>query len=305
MQNNFTKKEAESIIHWYDKNKRSLPWRDTNNPYDVWLSEIMLQQTRIEAVKDKFIQFKEALPTIQDLADCEEDTLFRLWEGLGYYNRARNLKKCATIIHQELNDIFPTHYEELIQLPGIGDYTASAIASICANEAVMAIDGNVLRILARYIEEKRDIRDKNTIQELRNILSPIYQYSLSFSSLNQGLMELGETICIPKGKPLCSICPLSKKCLTHTHSTYAEIPYRSPLKKRRIEKRTVLIVRDYHNFLVHKRPAHGLLANLYEFINVEGHLSKKESLHIIQKLGYAPTHIHSLPQAKHLFKCLN
>ena len=249
-------KDAKEIAEWYQKNKRQLPWRDTNNPYDVWLSEIMLQQTRIEAVKPKFLLFKQTLPTIQDLANCEDDALMRLWEGLGYYSRARNLKKCAITLVEHYNAQLPEEYKALLKLPGIGPYTAGAISSIAYGLPAAAVDGNVMRVLARYFEITEDIRNETLKKKIEQTILECFQKDSTpsfVSNLNQGIMELGETICVPNGEARCSICPLQHTCKAHLHETTDTIPYRSALNQRKIIERTLFIIRDGDQFLIHKR----------------------------------------------------
>lgn len=296
--------DAKAITEWYQKNKRQLPWRDTNNPYDVWLSEIMLQQTRIEAVKPKFLLFKQTLPTIQDLANCEEDALMRLWEGLGYYSRARNLKKCAIALVEQYNAQLPEDYKALLKLPGIGPYTAGAISSIAYGLPAAAVDGNVMRVLARYFEITEDIRSDTLKKEMEQTILECFQEDSTpsfVSNFNQGIMELGETICIPNGEAKCSICPLQHTCKAHLHETTDTIPYRSALNQRKIIERTLFIIRDGDQFLIHKRADKGLLAGLYEFIGVDAHLNKKEVIQEVEKHNIHPTHIKRLEDAKHIF----
>ena len=300
----FERETAEHLVSWYDKNKRKLPWRDTGNPYDVWISEIMLQQTRIEAVRDKYALFRKELPTIQDLAACEDDKLMRIWEGLGYYSRARNLKKCAQILVEKYEGKLPADVEKLKSLPGIGPYTAGAIGSICFGLPVYAVDGNVLRVLARYFEIRDDVRDLKTVSEIRDTLRSIYENkepSPFFSALNQGLMELGETLCVPNGLPRCGDCPLKNRCRTHAKGCYEEIPYRSPLKPRKIINRTLLVIRDGDSFQLHKRSASGLLAGLYEFPGVDQTLTKEEVEKETEKMNFEPLCIKALPDSKHIF----
>lgn len=302
-----TSKTAEEIVLWYNANKRSMPWRDTGNPYDVWLSEIMLQQTRIEAVKQKYEAFKKALPDIPSLASCEDDPLMRLWEGLGYYSRARNLKKCAITLVNEYQGQLPKNYEALTKLPGIGPYTAGAIASIAYDLPVPAVDGNVLRVLARYFAIQEDIRNdavKNTIQDTIQSLYTAKQKKGFFASLNQGLMEIGEVVCVPNGAPHCEQCPLKKECMAKKKNLWDAIPYRSSLKERKIVNRTLLILRDGDSFLLHKRADKGLLAGLYEFVGIDDHITEKQALQEVQKLGAMPVRITHLPQGKHIFSHL-
>ncbi len=299
-----SREDAEAVIRWYDRNKRDLPWRDTGDPYDVWISEIMLQQTRIEAVREKYLRFKEELPDIRSLAECPEDKLMRLWEGLGYYNRVRNLQKCAKYLCEQENGTLPADYRKLLALPGIGTYTAGAIASIAYHLPCPAIDGNVLRVLARYFGIREDIRQERTVNYIRDLLLPVFEEELSCSSLNQGLMEIGEVICLPKGMPKCDQCPLQSSCTAYREQTAGEIPYRSSLKKRKIVERTILVIRDGDRFLLRKRPDTGLLAGLYEFPGIDGHHSKKDTVTCVEEMNYHVLKIHPLPDAVHVFSHL-
>lgn len=293
---------GNQLIKWYRQNKRSLPWRDTGNAYDVWLSEIMLQQTRIEAVKPKFYLFKETFPTIEDLSKADDDLLLRVWEGLGYYSRARNLKKCAQILVEQYNCKLPEEYDQLIKLPGIGPYTAGAITSIAYHKPHSAVDGNVLRIFARLFEITDDIRDTKTKDNIQNIIdSYLKNHPEQTSDFNQGCMELGEVICVPNGNPKCDICPIHEFCLASIHHKTETIPYRSPLNKRKIINRTLLIIRDGNHFLVHKREKNGLLAGMYEFIGVDSFLTKNEIITTLEKQNIHPLKIKKLPDAKHIF----
>lgn len=297
-----SKKDANKLCTWYENNKRSLPWRDTGNPYDVWLSEIMLQQTRIEAVKEKFILFKKELPTIKDLSLCDDDKLMRLWEGLGYYSRVRNLKKCAIELVSNFNGQLPKEKEILLKLPGIGPYTAGAISSIAYNQTNPAVDGNVLRILTRLFLDTRDVRDDKVKKEYEEYLfNLLNSYQISPSSFNQGLMELGELVCLPNGEPHCKECPFNHICKAYLEDKTDSIPYRSKLSQRKIIHRTLLIVRDGNQFLIHKRPSKGLLANLYEFIGIEETLTKKEVISFLEDKNIYPTRIKKLPNSKHIF----
>lgn len=296
--------DAIALVEWFNENKRALPWRDTGDSYDVWLSEVMLQQTRIEAVREKFIQFKQTLPAIENLANVDDDVLMRLWEGLGYYNRARNLKKCAQEVLTRFSGKLPETYDQLVTLPGIGPYTAGAIASIAFGEAVPAVDGNVMRVLARVFEDRRDVRKTETKQWYEECIHSLFdlKHDPNFvSSLNQGLMELGEVVCIPNGKPLCDKCPFCKHCLSCIHHTYDEIPYRSALRKRKEVKKTIIVVRNGDRFLIHKRSMNGLLAGMYEFFNVDTHLVQKDVIAYLTSLGFEALHVKALPSSKHLF----
>lgn len=296
--------DALALASWYKENKRALPWRDTDDPYDVWLSEIMLQQTRIEAVREKFILFKKELPTIEALANCEEDRLMRLWEGLGYYNRARNLQKCAKVLTDQYGGKLPADYNTLLSLPGIGSYTAGAIASIAFHIAVPAVDGNVLRVLARYNKDTRDVRDQQVKKETEEIIRTLFNnppVKAQAHLFNQGLMELGETICLPKGTVHCEKCPWSSSCIANKENLTDVIPYRSANKQRKIIHRTLLIIRDGNRFILHKRADKGLLAGLYEFIGIDKTLSASEARKETEKLGFHALHIKELPSSKHIF----
>lgn len=299
-----TLEDAQQLNTWYTSNKRALPWRDTGDPYDVWLSEIMLQQTRIEAVIPKFLAFKQDLPDIPSLAACSEDHLMRLWEGLGYYSRARNLRKCAIVLMEQYGGKLPSDDKSLLKLPGIGPYTAGAIASIAFGQAVPAIDGNVLRVIARVCHITDDVRDPKTHEKVEDLLSDIYQANQPagfYQNFNQGLMELGETLCAPNGAPVCEQCPWKWICVCHQTDDWNRIPFRSALKKRKIVERTLLVIRQQNTFLLHKRPKTGLLAGLYEFPGVDRYLTEDEAMEEVKKMGFAPVKIKSLPEAKHIF----
>ncbi len=296
--------DAVHLANWYEKNKRQLPWRDTGNPYDVWLSEVMLQQTRIEAVKEKFKLFQKELPTITDLANCEEDRLMRLWEGLGYYSRARNLKKCARMLVEEYGGELPADYPTLLKLPGIGPYTAGAIASLAFGIPVPAVDGNVMRVLSRYFADEQDIRQATVRKMYEEMIRNLFLEKMDNSFVrnwNQGVMELGETICIPTGSPNCMNCPFFASCCARKEGKIDTIPYRSRLKDRKIVERTLLVIKDGEHFLIHKRPTKGLLAGLYEFYGVDCYMTKEMAIQEVEKLGVYPLHIKVLPEAKHIF----
>ncbi|MGI6007787.1 MAG: A/G-specific adenine glycosylase [Ruminococcus sp.] len=293
-------KIVSPLTEWYKENKRDLPWRKEKNPYYIWISEIMLQQTRVEAVKPYFERFIKALPTVQDVAECEEGRLLKLWEGLGYYNRVRNIQKAAVQIMDQYGGKFPDDYEKLLLLPGIGDYTAGAIASIAFNLPVPAVDGNVLRVISRLEESEEDILKQKTKSRIRRELTEIMPLE-SPGIFNQSLMDLGAAVCLPNGIPRCDICPLKDLCLAGQHQRTAEIPVRKKEKKRRIEEKTVLIIQDGDHMALRKRPKRGLLAGLYEFPNCEGHLSEEKALRSVRQYGLTPLWIQPLPEAKHIF----
>ena len=281
------------LLNWYQRNKRSLPWRQDRDPYHVWVSEIMLQQTRIEAVIDYYHRFMERIPTIEALSRISEDELLKLWEGLGYYSRARNLKKAAIKIMNEYGGKFPTTYFQILSLPGIGDYTAGAIASICFNLKEVAIDGNVMRVFARVNYLDIDVSNPKTKKEIGALIQEILPDNPG--DFNQALMELGEIICIPGGIPKCSICPLQKNCLAHQCGKETLIPKKIVKKEKPVEEYTILLIR-YHSFFAVKKRTEGLLKNMWEFPNEEGFLTKKDISKIVPgskniQRGISNTHI--------------
>ena len=296
---------TEPLLAWYEKNKRDLPWRKEVSPYRVWVSEIMLQQTRVEAVKPFFERFLNRLPSVQDLAECPEDELLKLWEGLGYYNRVRNMQKAAIQVVEQHGGTFPADYEALLALKGIGSYTAGAIASIAYQIPVPAVDGNVLRILTRVAEDDTDIMKASFRKQVEEQLTA-YMQSDAFDAkrsgdFNQALMELGATVCVPNGAPNCEQCPWQELCQARKKNRILELPVKSKAKERRIEKRTVFVIRDGERVAIRKRPKKGLLAGLYELPNVEGHLSQDEALEYAKACQLAPLRIQKLPEAKHIF----
>lgn len=288
------------LLDWYRQNARILPWREEPAPYRVWISEIMLQQTRVEAVKPYFERFMQALPAIQDLAEVPEDRLLKLWEGLGYYNRARNLKKAAQVIVAEYDGEMPAEYEELQKLPGIGSYTAGAIASIAYGRPVPAVDGNVLRVISRVLASRRDILKQSTKKWMETELIRTIPADEA-SRFNQGLIEIGAIVCIPNGQPKCNECPLRTLCLAKREGLTGEIPVKTKPKQRRIENRTVAIIECDDHVQLQKRPDSGLLASLYELPNAEGHLRSDELADVFDLAATDIIEIEPLAAAKHVF----
>lgn len=291
---------AEPLLAWYDRGRRILPWREEPTPYHVWLSEIMLQQTRVEAVKPYYERFLKELPDIESLAGVEEEKLLKLWEGLGYYNRARNLKKAAMQIVIDYDGVMPGTYEELVKLPGIGSYTAGAVSSIAFGNPVPAVDGNVLRILARLRIDDRDILDakvKKAVEEELAVVMPTDRPG----DFNQALMELGAMVCIPNGMAKCEECPWKELCQARKEGRVLEFPKKAPKKPRSIEEKTILVLQDAEKVALHKRPAKGLLAGMYEFPWLEGHRSEKQVLEYLEELGMKAIRIRKLEPAKHIF----
>lgn len=290
---------TKCIVEWYQQNKRILPWREEKNPYLVWVSEIMLQQTKIEAVKEYYARFIAELPTIADLAKVEEEKLLKLWEGLGYYNRARNLKKAAMQIETEYGGAIPTTWEQLKKLPGIGEYTAGAIASICFGEKVPAVDGNVLRVMARLTGSKKNILLTDTKKQVTALLTKIMPEEAG--DFNEGLMELGETVCIPNGSPYCEICPLKTFCIAKSKGETMELPVREKNLCRKKEERTVFLLTKQGKIAIQKRKETGLLSGMYEFPNVLGKLEEKEINQLLEAWKLKGKTIVRKGEKKHIF----
>lgn len=288
------------LLLWYDGHARILPWRENPTPYRVWVSEIMLQQTRVEAVKPFYERFMDRLPDIRSLAECQEDTLLKLWEGLGYYNRVRNLKKAAMIIEERFGGRMPENYEDVISLPGIGPYTAGAVLSIAYGQQVPAVDGNVFRVVMRLTADDSDITKPSVRRKVEDALLQVMPEGRA-GDFNQALMELGAVVCVPNGEAKCEECPLIGLCKGHRIGNYMDFPKKPPKKARRLEDKTVLVIRDGERLAIRKRTARGLLAGLYEFPNVEGHLSEEEALEQVKRFGLSPLRIQRLPEAKHIF----
>lgn len=274
---------VDKLLNWYRDNKRELPWRFDKDPYHVWISEIMLQQTRIEAVLSYYKRFMAQLPTISSLAKVDEDKLLKLWEGLGYYNRARNLKKAAVIIMEEYGGVFPTTYSEIIKLPGIGEYTASAICSICFGEKQVTVDGNVMRVFTRFYNDSSNVSKDSTKKNIRDFLLSVVPDDAG--DFNEGLMELGEVICIPNGIPRCSICPLREECQSNKNANYFLFPVKDEKKMKEEVEMTVIIPIWNNQTIVRKRKNPGLLHNLYEFPNVLGSKSIFEIKDLSSEFG--------------------
>lgn len=291
---------VEPLTEWYRQNKRSLPWRDRHNAYYTWVSEIMLQQTRVEAVKPYFHRFIEELPDVAALAECPEEKLLKLWEGLGYYNRVRNMQYAAQTVMQEYDGVLPDSYESLLSLKGIGNYTAGAIASIAYDIPVPAVDGNVLRVITRITENDGDIMKQSVKHQIEKQLQEIMPKTAP-GDFNQALMELGAVVCVPNGEPKCGECPVAFCCGAGMHGTAENFPVKTHKKDRKMEDRTILIIQDGEKTAIRKRPSKGLLAGLYEFPNARGHLSQNEVLELTREMGLEPLHIEALQEARHIF----
>ena len=291
---------GEPLIRWYRENRRDLPWRQQPSPYHVWVSEIMLQQTRVEAVKPYYQRFLAALPAVKDLAEVPEDQLLKLWEGLGYYNRVRNMQKAARQVMADYGGEFPVTYEGIRSLAGIGSYTAGAIASFAYGLPKPAVDGNVLRVIMRLTGDDSDIMKQSTKKQVEEKLEPVIPADAA-SDFNQGLIELGAMVCVPNGQPKCGACPLAGMCRARIEGRIEELPVKTRAKERRIEERTILVFRDGEKTAICKRPDKGLLAGMYELPNYPGHMSRKEVAAYSKEIGLMPVRIKKLPEAKHIF----
>lgn len=305
MIDNFDLKQlVEPLQNWFKGNARVLTWRENPTAYYVWISEIMLQQTRVEAVKPYFDRFIKELPDVKALAECPEDKLLKLWEGLGYYNRVRNLKVAANQIMEEYGGVIPSEYNELLKLKGIGHYTAGAIASIAYGKEVPAVDGNVLRVISRVTADDSDIMKQSVRTHMEELLLEVMNdedAKVVPSAFNQALMELGATVCVPNGEPHCEDCPWKELCEAKRQNRINELPVKKKAKERRVEEKTVFIIKDGEKLALHKRPAKGLLAGLYELPNTEGYLKENEIIEFIKEKGYVPVRIQPVGEAKHIF----
>lgn len=313
------------VTGWYRDNRRDLPWRQDKDPYHVWVSEIMLQQTRVEAARGYYLRFMQALPTIKALAEAEEEQLLKLWQGLGYYNRVRNLQKAARQILQNpsAEDLttdaaagasasasavpstsasvaFPQTMPEILALPGIGEYTAGAIASICFDQKTPAVDGNVLRVMARLTEEESDVKSAPVKRRFTELLAGLYP-DTGCGDFTQGLIELGALVCLPNGQPRCEMCPVSGFCRARAAGRVMELPVKAEKKARRREQRTVFILSCGGRLAVRRRPKGSLLGNLYEFPQVSQHLTAGAAVSQAEAWGCHPLDVTRSKQYKHIF----
>lgn len=291
---------SAALLAWYRENARDLPWRHTREPYPIWVSEIMLQQTRVAAVIGYYTRFLQAFPTVEALAAAPEEELLSLWQGLGYYSRARNLRKAAQAVTERGG--FPDTYEGLLSLPGIGSYTAGAIASAAFGRPVPAVDGNVLRVMSRLTDNHDDIRSPSVRRGIESQVRELFpDADEDIRIFNQALMELGATVCVPNGLPQCGRCPAAAYCLARERGTAAELPIRAPKKERRAEDRTVFVLLREGQTALRKRPGCGLLAGLWEFPNVEGTLPEAEAAEVVKSWGLSVSDWRGKLSAKHIF----
>lgn len=290
----------ERLLEWYAAGHRDLPWRRDREPYHVWLSEVMLQQTRVEAVKGYYRRFLAELPDIPALAACPPDRLAKLWEGLGYYSRMRNLQKAAQVIVSAHGGVFPREYDAIRALPGVGDYTAGAIASICFGLPEPAVDGNVLRVLSRVTDDAAPVTDAAVKREYAARLREIYPAGRC-GDFTQSLMELGATVCGPNSQPQCALCPLASLCLARANGTALLRPVKAPKKEKRTEEKTVFILRCGTRIAVRRRPEQGLLAGLWELPNVDGKCSAQQALAQAERWGVHPRELCRSSEKTHIF----
>lgn len=287
------------LINWYRENARDLPWRHDKDPYHIWLSEIMLQQTRVETVKDYYTKFLRVCPTVKVLAQTDIEILLKLWEGLGYYSRVRNIQLAAKRIVEKYDGIFPNDYAQLLSLPGIGPYTAGAICSISFNMPIPAVDGNVLRVVMRLLCNSLPISRESTKKEVANALREIIPDEAGV--FTQSLMEIGAMVCVPNGAPKCGICPLRTVCLSAQNDSWNQYPKKESKKSRREEDYTVFVLRCGEYEAVKKREGNGLLADLWEYPNIKGMLSVEEALYIVDQWGCFPENLSMQIDKKHIF----
>lgn len=293
---------SPALLDWFYKNRRSLPFREDPTPYHVWLSEVMLQQTRVSAVLPYYYRFLEALPDIPALAACEEERLHKLWEGLGYYSRVRNLQKAAKIVCEQYGGELPADYDAIRALPGIGDYTAGAISSISFGIPVPAVDGNVLRVFSRLYNDPGVITDP-AVKKAFTARVMEHQPPAAPGDYNQALMELGALVCVPNGAPLCEQCPLARLCQARAAGTALSLPQKAAPKARKLEDLTVALVESPAGFLIQRRPEKGLLAGLWQPLLWEGTAMTAEQLPAaLTALGiHGITECKPIPKAKHIF----
>ncbi len=291
---------AEPLLAWYRGHARVLPWRERPEPYRVWVSEIMLQQTRVEAVKPYYERFLSALPSIAALAEAPEEQLLKLWEGLGYYSRVRNLQKAAQKVMQEYGGALPASYEQLKSLPGIGEYTAGAIASIAFGIAVPVVDGNVLRVVSRITGSFEQVDTAACKKRIWKELAQIMPEDAP-GDFNQALMELGATVCLPNGAPLCGNCPLADGCIARANGWIPQIPVRAPKKQKKVEHHTVLLLWQDGKIALQRRQEKGLLAGMWQFPSLAGRLSREETKQELERQGAEILEIRPAGQAQHIF----
>ena len=285
---------------WYAAHARALPWREDREPFHVWLSEVMLQQTRVEAVKGYYARFLAAVPDLPALANADPELLHKLWEGLGYYSRVRNLQKAAQVVLSDHGGVFPRSLQAVRALPGIGDYTAGAICSICYDLPTPAVDGNVLRVVTRLTGDERCVDDPAVRRDLSAKLAAVYPRQ-GAGTLTQALMELGATVCVPNGAPKCEQCPAADFCTAREAGSWERLPVRARKRARREERLTVFVLSCDGALALRKRKASGLLAGLWEFPNVPGWLEAQQALDLCAQWGLRPRGVEKQIERTHIF----
>jgi A/G-specific adenine glycosylase len=288
------------LLAWYDRHARRLPWREDPSPYRVWISEVMLQQTRVDAVQPYFERFVREVPDVAALAALDEGRLLKLWEGLGYYARARNLQKAARMVLEDHGGTLPRDPALLRRLPGIGPYSAGAIASIAYGVRVSAVDGNVLRVVARWTADRGDIAGTETKRRLSAFVETLLPQA-RVGDFNQALMELGATVCLPNGAPLCGECPVMESCEARRSGLLEEIPRKAKAAGKREVAMTVFLLRRDDRFAIRRRGPHELLANLWEFPHAAGHLTPEQAAAHLRALGMRIGEMRPLPRTSHAF----
>jgi A/G-specific adenine glycosylase len=292
----------KSLLDWYRVNRRHMPWREDPTPYHVYLSEIMLQQTQVDTVTAYYLRFLEKFPTIKKLSEASEEEVLKLWEGLGYYSRGRNLYQSAKIIERDFHGEIPSNKKDLLALPGVGPYTSKAVLSIAFHQKEIAVDGNLIRVYSR-LEEKKEINP----EKMKSFGEGFFLMKLQQedpSSFNQALMDLGELVCLPRGLPLCPQCPLGTFCKARNDGTMMDYPPAKKAKEKRKENLTVYVLTYRGRIAIRQRKAEGLLASLYEFPYETGKVSLGEAGEKLSRLGYGLKALKSLGQAKHTFSHL-
>jgi A/G-specific adenine glycosylase len=293
------KQDADHLIEWFHNFGRDLPWRNNPTPYHVWLSEIMLQQTRVEAVKAYYTRFLDTLPDIADLAKCDEDVYLKLWQGLGYYSRVRNLHKGAVKVMDEYGGVIPDNQEDLLKIPGIGQYTSKAILSIAYQKPYVAVDGNLLRVFARLTCYDKDIKTEEAKNACNDFFYPFL--GLRPGDFNQALMDLGELVCLPNGQPKCERCPFNNCCKAYKKDKMTSYPIITKKQKKKTIEKTVFVIHYQNQYLIDKRADTGLLASLYEFTNIDQKLDEDEAKAWLIQNGFAIQKIENLHECKHVF----
>ena len=288
------------LLLWYRSHARDLPWRKNITPYRTWISEIMLQQTRVDTVIPYYLRFLDELPDIASLASVPEERLLKLWEGLGYYSRAKNLQKAAQVIMEKHQGVFPGSYAEILALPGIGEYTAGAVSSIAFGQPYPAVDGNVLRVITRLTGNFGNISDPAVKASIRDELQKIYPAE-SCGNFTQALMELGAVVCVPNGPPVCGNCPSRHLCTAYAGKLTAELPVRQPPRAKRNENKTVLLISCGSKIALCKRQGKGVLAGMWSFPMLENHCSSADAAAFLEKSGFEILDIRQGENRKHVF----